>query len=207
VPDIVAVITSQHRLIDDLLEQAQQEDSDTLDLLRQVYELLRPHSEAEESFVYPRIRELDTEEAEEVTDGAAEHHHVEQLLDELLAGDPDEPGYDGKLAAVVGELRHHVQEEEEELLPVLTEKATAEEREQLGARFAVATGHDEIVLDDDAAVVQTVGTVDPDEATRDELYAQAKKLEVPGRSGMNKSELAAAISAEEAAQEVPTTNA
>lgn len=189
-PDIVTLITSQHRTIDELLEQAQQEDTDTLDLLRQVNELLRPHSEAEESFVYPRIRELDAAEADEVTDGAAEHHHVEQLLDELLAGDPDEPGYDGKLAAMVGELRHHVQEEEEELLSVLSEKATAEEREQLGARFAVTTGTDEIRPDAQG------GEAVEEEATRAELYEKAKELDVPGRSSMTRAELAEAISAE-----------
>jgi hemerythrin superfamily protein len=186
-PDVVALITSQHRRLDELLEQAEQDSSAAPALLRQVADLLRPHSEAEESFVYPRIAELRPEEAEEVHDGTAEHHHAEALLDELLAGDPDEPGWDGKLAALAGELRHHVEEEETDLLPVLAENASAEEREELGARFATATGSSEIRTD------ALSGEAVPADATKTELYEQAKDLDVPGRSKMTKEELAEAV--------------
>jgi hemerythrin superfamily protein len=180
VPDVVALIKSQHRQLEQLLEQAEQEDTDTLSLLRQVSAMLTPHSEAEESYVYPRIAELQPDEAEETHDGAAEHHHAEALLNELLAGDPDEPGYDGKLAALVGELHHHIEEEESELLTVLTDKASDDEREQLGARFAADTGQAGITVADDAS--------------KSELYEQAKAADIPGRSSMSKDELAQAIS-------------
>jgi hemerythrin superfamily protein len=93
--------------------------------------MLMPHSEAEESFVYPEIRRYEPEETAEVHDGTAEHHHIEQLMRELLSEDPDGPGYDGKLAAMVAELRHHVEEEEEDLLPVLSEKRAGSGREWL----------------------------------------------------------------------------
>jgi hemerythrin-like domain-containing protein len=180
VPDVVALIKSQHRQLEQLLEQAEQEDTDILDLLRQVSAMLTPHSEAEESYVYPRIAELQPDEAEETHDGAAEHHHAEALLNELLAGDPDEPGYDGKLAALVGELHHHIEEEESELLTVLSDKASDDEREQLGARFAADTGQ--------------AGVTVAADASKSELYEQAKEADVPGRSSMTKDELAQAIS-------------
>lgn len=185
-PDVVALIKSQHRQLEQLLEQAEQEDTDTLDLLRQVSAMLTPHSEAEESYVYPRIAELQPEEAEETHDGAAEHHHAESLLTELLAGDPDEPGYDGKLAALIGELHHHIEEEETELLTVLSEHASAEEREELGARFAADTG-------DSGVAVADAGTGDLDDASKAELYEQAKDADIPGRSSMTKDELARAL--------------
>jgi hemerythrin superfamily protein len=179
VPDIVDVIQAQHRQVDRLLEQAEEEGADTLALLRRVSKLLLPHSQAEESFVYPSIRQRAPEETEEVHDGVAEHHHIEGLLEELLAEDPDGPGYDGKLAALVGELRHHVEEEEQDLLPVLTSKASDEERQELGARFVAATGSD-----------PTSGAAT---ATRDELYAKAQEQDVAGRSRMTKDELAEAV--------------
>lgn len=179
-PDVVAVIKAQHRQVEKLLEQAQEEDSDTLALLQHVSDLLLPHSQAEESFVYPAIRQHDSDQADEVHDGAAEHHHVEALLRELLGEDPDGPGYDGKLAALVGELQHHVQEEEQDLLPVLTKQASDEEREQLGQRFVAETGAD----DSPAA-----GESD----SRDELYERAKQADIQGRSTMTKQELADAL--------------
>jgi hemerythrin superfamily protein len=202
VPDVVPLIKSQHREIEKLLEQAQQEDSDTLAVLRRVAGLLGPHSEAEESFVYPRIAELQQDEAEEVHDGTAEHHHAESLLAELLAGRPGEPGYDGKLAALVGELKHHVEEEESELLPVLAQKASDEERERLGERFAARTGGvgvraDQAGSGSGAGPRSGSGAGSgsgSDEPTKAELYERAKRADVPGRSSMTKDELAEAIS-------------
>ena len=179
--DVVTLIKAQHREMERLLDQAAQEDADTLALLRQVHELLIPHSEAEESFVYPAIEKADPEEAEEVQDGAAEHHHIEELLGQLLEEDPDDPGYDGKLAAMAGELRHHVEEEEQELLPVLETKASSHKRADLAARFAEATGW------------TGKGSSDLGEPTRAELYDKAKEQQVPGRSAMNKAELAEAV--------------
>lgn len=193
-PDVVALIKSQHRELEELLAQAEQEDSDTLLVLRRVAGLLGPHSKAEESFVYPRIAELQPDERDEVHDGAAEHHHAESMLAELLAAKPDEPGYDGKLAALIGELQHHVEEEESELLPVLSEKASDEEREQLGARFAAQTGRSEVRPEEAGSGAADAGsTSDPGDATKAELYEQAKDADIPGRSSMTKEELAQAL--------------
>jgi len=175
--DVVNLIKAQHRAIDDLLEQAQQAEPDQVrELLQQVADVLLPHSEAEESFVYPAIREYDASEDAEVKDGTAEHHHIEGLLRELLVEDPSGPGFDGKLAAMVAELRHHVEEEEQDLLPVLSEKADDDEREELGIRFAEVTGNG-----------LAAG------ATRDQLYEEARRQDVPGRSSMTKDELAEAV--------------
>jgi hemerythrin superfamily protein len=194
-PDIVELIKSQHRQVDDLLKEAEEmaeqgEKAGIPALLEQVSAVLLPHSEAEESFVYPTITDLDTSEREDVHDGVAEHHHVEALLRGLIAEDPETPGYDGKLAAMAGELRHHVEEEEQELLPVLSEKATDEQRSELGDRFAAVTGSDAVRPD---ASAPPGATVDPGEATRAELYEMAKEQDVPGRSTMSKEELAEAV--------------
>ena len=191
--DVVELIKTQHRRIDELLEQAEKAEPEQMGaLLRQVADLLRPHSEAEESFVYPAIKDYDRSEDDEVKDGVAEHHHIEGLLQELLDDEPGGPGYDGKLAALIGELRHHVEEEEQDLLPVLTEQASDEEREELGARFAEVTNHqleDEAERGSDASAASSDG----DGATRDELYEQAKERDIPGRSTMSKDELARAL--------------
>ena len=191
--DVVELIKTQHRRIDELLSQAEQSEPEQMAaLLRQVADLLLPHSEAEESFVYPAIKDYDRSEDDEVKDGVAEHHHIEGLLQELLDDEPGGPGYDGKLAALIGELRHHVEEEEQDLLPVLTEQASDEEREELGARFAEVTGHQ---LEDEAergAPSRAKGS-DGDGVTREELYEQAKAKDIAGRSTMSKDELAKAV--------------
>jgi len=190
--DVVDLIKAQHRRIDELLEQAEKAEPEQMAaLLRQVADLLLPHSQAEESFVYPAIKDYDKDEGDEVKDGVAEHHHIEGLLQELLAENPSGPGYDGKLAAMIGELRHHVEEEEQDLLPVLTEQASAEEREELGARFAEVTGHQ--LEDDVERGGRSSAGSSGDGVTREELYEQAKEKDIPGRSTMSKDELARAV--------------
>jgi Rho termination factor, N-terminal domain len=63
---------------------------------------------------------------------------------------------------------------------VLSDKASDDEREQLGARFAADTGQ--------------AGVTVPEDASKSELYEQAKDADIPGRSSMTKDELAQAIS-------------
>ncbi|HEY6798641.1 MAG TPA: hemerythrin domain-containing protein [Kineosporiaceae bacterium] len=205
--DVVDLIQEAHRQLEVLLERAESSDPEQMmEILQRVAWLLGPHSEAEESFVYPAIRDHDDREDEKVQDSVAEHHHIEHLLEELSQEDPSGPGYDGKLAAMIGELRHHVREEEHDLLPVLRKKASAGEREDLGVRFAEVTG---ISLDDEAgsdagarssspprsssAGGRTQGSAGTDGPTRKELYEKAKEKGVSGRSRMSKQELAEAV--------------
>ena len=181
-PDIVEIIKAQHRQVDRLLNRAAEDDADTVALLREVASMLIPHSAAEEDFVYPTIRDKATDAGEDVADGAAEHHQIERMLQDLLHGDPSDPGYDGTLAAVTGELRHHVQEEEEELLPILEKRASRVEREEMGRRFVEAT-----------TGTRPAGPAEGNGQTRQELYEKAKEQDIPGRSKMTKDELAEAV--------------
>lgn len=180
--DVIKLIKAQHRQIDKLLEQANEGSGDTGALIQQVAELLLPHSQAEEDFVYPTIKQKSSDSGEDVKDGVAEHHHIEEMIQSLLAQEPGDPGYDGTLAAVTAELRHHVEEEEEELLPVLQETSSAQELERMGERFAAATG---------GAGSQPAG--DSHDLTRDELYERAQEQGVSGRSTMSMDELAEAV--------------
>ena len=120
-------------------------------------------------------READTNQYDTV-------RQIEEMLQNLLKGSPDDPGFDGTIAAIAGELRHHVQEEEEELLPILERNASAEEREEMGRRFIEATTRD-------------LPTASPEghAQTKHELYEKAKEQQIPGRSTMSKEELADAL--------------
>ncbi|MEV0900877.1 hemerythrin domain-containing protein [Actinoplanes sp. NPDC049802] len=180
-PDIVEIIKQQHRQVDELLTRAEEDSADRAALMQEVARMLLPHSAAEEEFVYPAIRDLAAEEGDEVKDGVTEHHQIEEMLQNLLRGDAGDPGYDGTIAAIAGEVRHHVQEEEEDLLPVLAERLDADEREEMGRRFAEATMGGLPDSDDQHA------------ATRKELYEKAKEQRVAGRSRMSKQELAEAV--------------
>jgi hypothetical protein len=132
---VVTLIKEDHQKLEGVFKKLEAGSGDTKLLLQQVAELLIPHSKAEEEVVYPAIKKIVPSESEDVDDGLAEHHHVEEVLKQLLATDPDEPGADGLLAAMIGEVRHHVEEEEEDILPQLVKEANNQQLAELGEQF------------------------------------------------------------------------
>jgi hemerythrin superfamily protein len=138
VPDVVTLIENDHRELEEVFTSIEAADGDPKPLLEQVAEMLMPHSKAEEQVVYPAIKQIAPDETEDVDDGLEEHHHVEEMLKQVLAEDSDAPGADGLIAAIIGEVRHHVEEEEQDILPKFAEKATPEQLDELGAKFAEA---------------------------------------------------------------------
>ncbi len=133
---VITLIKDDHKKLEAVFKKLENaEPSETKALLKQVAELLIPHSKAEEKVVYPAIKAAAPDEASDVDDGLAEHHHVEQTLKQLIASDP---GVDGLIAAMIGEVRHHVEEEEQEILPKFSDAASTQELSELGDRFTKA---------------------------------------------------------------------
>ena len=136
---VITLIKDDHRKLESVFKQLESAEPEQVpELLQQVAELLIPHSKAEEEVVYPAIKAAAPDEAEDVDDGLAEHHHVEATLEQLRSSDPSAPGVDGLIAAMIGEVRHHVEEEEEEILPALAEAVNNQELAEIGERFTAA---------------------------------------------------------------------
>jgi iron-sulfur cluster repair protein YtfE (RIC family) len=108
------------------------------DLLELDTEMLLPHSKAEEEVVYPAIKATVPDESVDVADGLEEHHHVEATLEQLRSSEPDAPGVDGLIAAMIGEVRHHVEEEEQQILPAFAKAASNQQLSDLGEQFTAA---------------------------------------------------------------------
>jgi len=187
--DVIDRIEHDHQELEALFVKLESEQGDKAALLRQVADELVPHSKGEEQVVYPAIREAVPREDDEVDDGVAEHKHIEEMLTHLLHEDPEAPGADGMLAAMIAEVRHHVEEEEQDILPAFRKATTQEQRDQLGRRFQQAK--DAVPPPSGEA---TGGSGDSSEdKTRDELYAEAQAAGVEGRSSMSKEALAKAL--------------
>lgn len=135
---VVTLIKEDHRKLEAVFKKLESEPEDVRGLLQQVAELLIPHSKAEEQVVYPAIKATAPDEREDVDDGIAEHHHVEETLEQLLGGDPEAPGADGLIAAMIGEVRHHVEEEEQQILPAFAKAASNQQLSDLGEQFTAA---------------------------------------------------------------------
>jgi hypothetical protein len=108
---------------------------------------------------------------------------VKILLGELQGLGPSEEAFDAKVTVLMENVRHHVEEEEEEMLPQAQE-VLGSDLAELGRRMAERKQQ---LLDGGAGDAAVAGK------TRDELYEQAQRLGVRGRSRMTKQELAKAV--------------
>ncbi|ADU46991.1 hemerythrin domain-containing protein [Intrasporangium calvum] len=136
---VITLIKEDHQKLESVFKKLEKaEPQEIPGLLRQVQELLVPHSKAEEKVVYPAIRSTVPDESSDIEDGLEEHHHVEETLEQLLASDPEAPGVDGLIAAMIGEVRHHVEEEEEQILPAFGDAASNQQLSDLGEQFTAA---------------------------------------------------------------------
>ncbi len=187
--DVISLIMSDHRAIEkifDKLEKVEKDEQEELiQLLKQVQALLMPHSKAEESIVYPAMVQVLPSLADEVEEGVSEHHHVEDLFTQVLA-DPSDPGVDAMIAGFIAEIKHHVEEEESELLPQFRKAATAEQLDSLAARFIAGKAQ---VLTDLGLPPQQFIAPSLIDLSKEQLVERAKAIDLDAPSGRTKEEL------------------
>ncbi len=90
---------------------------------------LEIHTELEEKYFYPALRDHD--EAESLIEEALEEHgDVKEALATLDRADRDDPSWAEQIADLDQDVEHHVEEEENEIFPLarrlLDERRTAE---------------------------------------------------------------------------------
>ncbi len=169
--DVITLITNDHRKVEALFERLKKEEGDPKAAVTELHALLIAHARAEEDRVYP---DLDAHH------GLEEHKEAEVLLDELVRSRPGTPEFRRTLDKLVESVNHHVEEEEGELLPQLAEQAGEKRLRELGKAF-------EERRDEELRALTAGG------ATKAELYEQAQKADIPGRSQMDKEELQEAV--------------
>jgi hypothetical protein len=86
-------------------------------IVSEALEGLGLHATLEEEIFYPAVRQQIDDE-DEVMNAADEEHHVAKILiAELDEMDGTESHYDAKFTVLAENVRHHIKEEEENLLP------------------------------------------------------------------------------------------
>jgi folate-dependent tRNA-U54 methylase TrmFO/GidA len=101
---------------------------------RKVEQLFR---EFEEETYYPAVEAKARKDGKElVAEAVEEHHVVKVLLGELSSMSSEDESFDAKVTVLIENVRHHVEEEEEELLPQSEEVLDKEELARLGEEMA-----------------------------------------------------------------------
>lgn len=139
--DMIGVLVQDHREVEELfakLEGTPLADTERGILVSRVTAELVRHSVAEEQWLYPTARRV-LKDGDDVADHEiAEHSEVEDTLKQLERAAPEAPGYRELVTKLIGDVRHHVEEEENELFPRLKAAIGEAEMLELGGKIESA---------------------------------------------------------------------
>src|SRR3712207_4566687 len=136
--DVIEVLEHDHREVEQMFSELEslrgastdEQKARRKELTDQVTIELVRHSVAEEVIVYPKVEDKVSEE--EVEHAREEHAEAEEPLKRLERLDCDAPGFDDELAALMKEIRHHIEDEEGEMFAGMRKAMDADELRGLG---------------------------------------------------------------------------
>lgn len=111
--NILSTLTTDHDNVEALFKRFEATDPGDVEelgrLRDQILEQLAVHAEIEEQLLYPALRDA---AEDEVLESLEEHHAVKAVLAELERTPPTHERFRAKMAVVIGNVRHHVAEEQ-----------------------------------------------------------------------------------------------
>lgn len=139
--DLITVITTDHREVEQMfqeLESGQGSPEHRRQLADHVITELVRHSVAEEEFMYPAARRV-LDNGDELADHELqEHAEAEEVMKRLEHVPADDPRFDQLLGDLMKDIRHHIKDEEEDLLPKLRAACSEEDLRDLGEKVVKA---------------------------------------------------------------------
>jgi len=107
-------------------------------IVDQVITELVTHAYIEETIFYPAARKAAPETGEHVLESVEEHHVVAWMLSELMHLDPADERYDAKMTVLMENVRHHVEEEEQDWFPEVRKELGRKRLQELGEQLEAA---------------------------------------------------------------------
>jgi iron-sulfur cluster repair protein YtfE (RIC family) len=134
--DILSLLEKDHKeakaLLQEIIDQCDSEEDVDFSKVEEIRDALELHTKIEEKYLYPNAEEVEAA-AELVTESYKEHDEIKELLKELK--DDLEPSEIGKYCKqiLIG-VEHHVEEEEDELFPILRKSWEQQRLQELGEK-------------------------------------------------------------------------
>lgn len=133
--DMIDVLIEDHREVDQLfaeLESGRGSAQHRRDLADTVTAELVRHSVAEEAYLYPTARTALPDGDQVAEHEISEHAEAERTMKELEGVAADDPRFDELCRKLASEIRHHVEEEENDLFPRLRQACDQRQLTELG---------------------------------------------------------------------------
>ena len=136
--DAIQLVKQDHRAVEQLFKQFERAEkaekkADMRRAVEKVVKELSIHAAIEEQILYPALRRADESIEDEVLEALEEHHLVKLTLLELDKMSPEDERYRAKMTVLIESVRHHVEEEESDLLPRLSKAFPPRDRKEMGA--------------------------------------------------------------------------
>jgi len=120
IKDAFAIIKDDHKKVKALFDEFEDSDDkeEKLKIAKEAIKELKMHAVMEEELFYPAVREeLDEDEQDMMEEADEEHHVAKVLIAELDKMTGKEDHYEAKFTVLSENIRHHIKEEEGDMLP------------------------------------------------------------------------------------------
>ena len=131
--NIFEALRKDHEIQRDLIKRLLETEGDSDDRKRiflQLKEELENHAKAEEQHFYVPLMEKDLTQ-EKARHSVAEHHELDELIEELESTDMSSPGWLATAKTLGERLIHHLDEEEQEVFQMAGKALKEQQKDQL----------------------------------------------------------------------------
>jgi hemerythrin superfamily protein len=108
--DAIALLKADHRKVEELFSEFENARGRKQAIAEQICNELKIHSMIEEEIFYPAFRGKISDD--DLDEAYVEHDGAKVLINDIMAGGPDEEFYDAKVKVLQEQIEHHVEEEE-----------------------------------------------------------------------------------------------
>jgi hemerythrin superfamily protein len=134
--DAITLLKNDHQDVEKLFKRFEQAGDEAYvekrDIVDRIIEALSKHASIEEQLFYPVTRATVPETEDIALESMEEHHIVKWLLSELDGMDPKHERFDAKTTVLIENVRHHVEEEEDEYFPKVRDELGRNALNELG---------------------------------------------------------------------------
>lgn len=133
-PDPITMLKEDHKKVKGLFADFEKADGRNKQrIVNEALLELEVHAALEEEIFYPGVAKAAGEEI--MAEAEEEHHVAKVLISEIRECDPSDIHYDAKFMVLAENVKHHIEEEEKEMLPK-TKDVGKDVLAQLGEQMA-----------------------------------------------------------------------
>ncbi|WP_406314266.1 hemerythrin domain-containing protein [Streptosporangium sp. NBC_01639] len=140
--DAIVLLKDDHKTVEKLFKEFEKAGDGAYkkkrDIVDKIIDELVTHTYIEEEIFYPAAREGAPDTTDHILESVEEHHVVVWMLSELKEMDPRDERFDAKVTVLMENVRHHVEEEEEEWFPQVREAMGRNRLQEIGERMEKA---------------------------------------------------------------------